>query len=451
MRYSILNATLQQVQLVGGQEIRHAPNTNIIFTTLTNEQAEKLRAMGCVVNEIKTVKTSVLPPAPVTAQPLYTPSDIISICGYGVIASMVSPPLYGSGINVAVIGTGIRETHELVKGRVVYSKNYTTAPMTDGFNHDTAVCSIIVAFMPKCNILNLKVMDDAGNGTEESVVLAIDDCISMIDSGSEYAPHLINLSLGAPDTGDPNDVMRVACRAALDKQIRCIAAAGNGGPSSGTIMSPGCERYVAAIGSIKYISEGNTFTISDFSSRGPTVEGLVKPDAVSFGENLIVASSESDTDTIAKSGTSFATPGSVGVSGLILEYYFRGAGLTQEAQFAVKNIPAAVLSGSLPSIADSIDIYVPMVSVKPSGVPAAKDDDYGSGLLLGELVKRAVSLLTSGGAGLDINTMVSMVMAIGMLGMMMKVVGKTKTRVLTAKVGEAIRQKRIEHREIGAS
>ena len=63
----------------------------------------------------------------------------------------------------------------------------------------------------------------------------------------------------------------------------------------GTINCPACEQYVMAVGSAHYLPESNTFVVSDFSSRGPTQEGLVKPDVVLFGEDIVVASSQSDT------------------------------------------------------------------------------------------------------------------------------------------------------------
>ena len=47
------------------------------------------------------------------------------------------------------------------------------------------------------------------------------------------APSVINLSLGTEDDGDPDDPVRVACRAAIQQGIWVIAGAGNDGPDSG--------------------------------------------------------------------------------------------------------------------------------------------------------------------------------------------------------------------------
>ena len=406
MRYSIINATIQQVQSVGGQDIKHAPNTYVIFATLTNVQAIRLRAMGCIVNETRSVKMSVLPPIPVTARPTYTPAQLSSIAGIEQLKAITSPPLYGSGFNVAIIGTGIRETHQLVNGRVVFSKNYTTSPMYDGFNHDTGVCSIIVAVAPQCNILNLKVMDDLGNGTEEEVILAIDDCITMVNTVNPLAPHIINMSLGNPDAGDPNDVIRLACRAAIDKGILVVAAAGNSGPNPETITSPSCECNVLCIGSVKYLPSTKTFQISDWSSRGPTKEGLTKPDGVFFGEDIIMASSDGDNITVAKSGTSFSAPFCSGIAILYQEAICRVA--------KTKQI----------SIEDLINTWLPIVCIKPIDSIQGKDNNYGNGLLLAQLIVQNLGIIPSMDIASILSPLVSVMFTIPFFGMINKVMVK---------------------------
>ncbi|KKL22046.1 hypothetical protein LCGC14_2439350, partial [marine sediment metagenome] len=276
MRYSITNATIEQVKSVGAKNIKTPGRVPAVFAELTPQQVAKLQAMGCTVSKVGNVKATVLPPGhmieppiPIEATPKYSLEELAFVIGLEDFRGIFEPPLYGEGFNVAVIDTGIRETHEKINGRVIYSKNYTTDPMRDSFNHGTGVASIITTIAPLCGVLNMKVLDDDGEGTEEAVVMAIDDCISLHAEQSEFTPSVINLSLGAPDTGDPDNILRVACREAISEGIWVYAAAGNYGPSPGTITSPACERYVAAIGSLSY----EPFTISEFSSRGPTVEG----------------------------------------------------------------------------------------------------------------------------------------------------------------------------------
>ena len=416
MRYAIMGATVEQVKSVGATDIKEARSTGIIFATLTDEQVARLRSQGCTVSKVGEVRTAVMPPivappVPVAAVPTYTPEQLVWAAGMEELRGITRPPLYGEGFNLAIIDSGIRETHTKINGRVVYRKNYTSDPMRDGFSHGTGVCSIALAVAPLCNVLNLKVLNDKGEGTEEDVVLAIADCIDLQDTEPSIAPSVLNLSLGAPDDGNPNNPLRVACRAAIDKGIWVVASAGNGGPAPGTITSPACERYVVAVGSAKY----EPFQVSDFSSRGPTREGLIKPDGVLFGEDIVVASSESDTATTAKSGTSFATPFASGMVLCFLEGLYRRA------------VPIQEIPGVYPELgiwyftpADAIDKYFAGVTIKPQGVPAGKDNDYGYGLPFGPLVAQALGLRPA----VDISAMLTPVVAIALLGMMTTAMAK---------------------------
>lgn len=412
MRYSIMGCDKQKVITSGGKNVRESERLGIIFADLNELQVKKLEELGCNLSPMSSTKALITPPTPVQAVPTYSPSQLAFASGLEDIRYLFDPPLYGEGFNVAVLDTGIRETHELLKGLVVYRENFTNDIMRDGFNHGTGVASIIATIAPKCGILNMKVLDDKGSGTEEEVVLAIDRCIDLHDQGSEYAPGTINLSLGVPDDGNPMSPMRVACRAAISEGIWIYAAAGNSGPGPGTILSPACERYVCAMGSVGF----EPVEISTFSGRGPTKEGLVKPDAVMWGEDIIVASSITDTETIAKSGTSFSAPFGSAMSML----YFEGAYKNAISKQQLVNLPPAEITWI--SIQDLIDSYLGYICTKPSTAPAQKDYEYGFGMPYGPLAAQAI---TGGGAtALDIMPLLSGVMMVGMMGVMMKTMKK---------------------------
>lgn len=417
-RYSILYSTVEEVQAAGGKNIQATRYSGIIFAELSEGQAAQLEEQGCTVAPVEKVRTEVVAPpvpVPVAAVPTYTPSQYLKLSGIGDLIELTDPPLYGGGINLAVVDTGIRETHELIKGRVVFSKNYTSDVMKDGLSHGTAVCSAALSVVPLCSILNLKVMDSKGDGTEEEVCMSIDDCIAMHEEGKEYAPHVINLSLGSEDTGNPNNVLRVAIRAAMDKKIWVFCAAGNGGPYTGTIMNPACEKNAIAVGSVKYLPDRNTFAASEFSSRGPTKEGIVKPDTVFFAEDLVLASSLSDTATEAKSGTSFASPF---IAGGAIGYM---EGLARRAVAKEPIAPGIPLELFPITTEQMVDTYLAYLCVKPVGVAPAKDNGYGWGLPYGEKVIR---VLQTTPATMMLSGMLSAVMAVGMMGIMMKAVSR---------------------------
>lgn len=68
-------------------------------------------------------------------------------------------------------------------------------------------------------------------------------------------------------------------------------------------------------------------TVADFSSRGPTVDGLPKPDVVAPGTQITAANSAKSldgkiskgVDYVTHSGTSMATPVCSGIAALLLE------------------------------------------------------------------------------------------------------------------------------------
>ena len=416
MRYAIMGATVEQVRSVGGTDIKETRRTGIIFATLTREQADQLISMGCQVTEVGQIQAIVAPPivtppVPVAAVPTYTPEELVIALGFEEIRPIIRPPLYGEGFNLAVLDTGIRETHQQINGRVVYSKNYTADPMRDGLDHGTGVCSIALAVVPLCNILNLKVLDDKGEGTEEEVALAIDDCIDLHDTNPDIAPSVINLSLGAPDDGNPYNPLRVACRAAVDRGIWVIASAGNSGPTPYSITCPATEKYVLAVGSVKY----DPFIISSWSSRGPTLEGLAKPDVVCFGEDLEVASSESDTATVAKSGTSFATPFGSGFGILYCE------GVARQAR-PVRPLPGVTYPPSWETLLGippkETFAYLSYITIKPEGVAPGQDCDYGHGLPFGPSIIQALRYAPMA----DITTITEPIMGIVALAMLFMVI-----------------------------
>ncbi|GAJ13220.1 unnamed protein product, partial [marine sediment metagenome] len=156
------------------------------------------------------------------------------------------------------------------------------------------------------------------------------------------------------------------------------------------------------------------FQVSNFSSRGPTKEGLIKPDAIMFGEDIVMASSISDTATVAKSGTSFATPLTSAMAIIYHEGVYRQALVTRQLVELPPGEMYFITMGEL------IDAYLPLLCVKPEGVAAGKDYDYGYGLPYGPFVAQAVGVRPA----IDIGAMLTPVVAIAMLGIMTTTMAK---------------------------
>jgi serine protease AprX len=148
---------------------------------------------------------------------------------------------------------------------------------------------------------------------------------------------IISMSLGSTaqkyDKEDDDPMVKIV-EAAWDSGIVVCVAAGNEGPESGTIASPGISDKVITVGAM---DDRNTTVprtddgIASFSSRGQTIYGQDKPDIVAPGVNIIsLRSPNSYLDKLQKSnrvennyfvlsGTSMATPICAGVVALMLE------------------------------------------------------------------------------------------------------------------------------------
>jgi subtilisin family serine protease len=80
-----------------------------------------------------------------------------------------------------------------------------------------------------------------------------------------------------------------------------VNATGNEGPGFASLWSPSDSPNVMSVGSVN--SDGN---VSNFSGRGPTADGRIKPDIVALGESVYRISPTGSMG--ASNGTSYATP-----------------------------------------------------------------------------------------------------------------------------------------------
>ena len=130
------------------------------------------------------------------------------------------------------------------------------------------------------------------------------------DHRLQYNIRVLNLSLGVtasdPSTIDP---LVLGAEALTAAGICVVAAAGNSGPSRGSITSPAVSPYVLAVGSCD-----DRGRVPDFSSRGPALSGLCKPDLVTPGVDIVSLSSRDPKGYLSQSGTSMSAPYAAGIA-----------------------------------------------------------------------------------------------------------------------------------------
>lgn len=148
----------------------------------------------------------------------------------------------GTGIKIAIIDTGVDFNHPDLfgwgpDGKVIGGYNFIQEdqPPMDTNGHGTQVAGVIAAdgqlvgVAPKAKILAYKVSEDGEGVSSELIVRAIEKAI-------EDKADIINISLGVNKT---NAKIDRAVNHALEKEIFVVTAAGNDGPISSTIGSPG--------------------------------------------------------------------------------------------------------------------------------------------------------------------------------------------------------------------
>ena len=132
MRYSVVgmtefdDLTLASLKLppINGVDIIKAQHCKQVFITLTDHGVKELISRGYNVQPVSRVKTSVISaPKDIIGAYDSTPDDTFDLLGLSDFKLTVSPPLSGLGYCIAVIDSGIRSTHQLLGGSVVYSKN----------------------------------------------------------------------------------------------------------------------------------------------------------------------------------------------------------------------------------------------------------------------------------------------------------------------------------------
>lgn len=237
----------------------------------------------------------------------------------------------GEGVTVAVLDTGIAPHPDLVspKSRIIGwldLVNNKPEPYDDE-GHGTHVAGIIagngresggkyVGVAPGADLVGIKVLDKEGSGPTSRVIAGVQWAV---ENKEKYKIKILNLSLGGPaEEGYRTDPMSKAVEAAWRNGLTVCVAAGNTGPDRETITSPGIAPSIITVGSVddKNTPPRRDDAMSDFSSRGPTVDRLPKPDIVAPGGNII--SLKPGGGYVSLSGTSMATPMISGSVALLL-------------------------------------------------------------------------------------------------------------------------------------
>lgn len=241
--------------------------------------------------------------------------------------------LTGKGVGVAILDTGAYP-HQDFEDRIVVFQDMLRRRFLpyDDNGHGTHIAGIIggdgaasggryQGVAPGCSLICVKVLDQKGNGFASDVLAGLK---WVEQHREEYGIRIINISVGSftKKGMSENSALVRGVDAAWDAGFVVVVAAGNNGPGSQTITTPGISRKIITVGcsdDYKEVDVAGSRMI-DYSGRGPTSACICKPDIVAPGSSIISCAARVDGYTV-KSGTSMSTPLVSGAIALLLERF----------------------------------------------------------------------------------------------------------------------------------
>lgn len=293
------------------------------------------------------------------------PSRIISP-GLNLVPGATEPPAisnangshgtFVAGMAAANIAFCFSNAIRFVRVAEVYG-----AAFSSQFCASTSRLVPMVGSAPAASIFPIKVFPAAGGGTPTSrTIQAMEAAIDLRQKYDQGLPgglniRVVNLSLGGPTSAAARTLSDLAVEAVLNADIVPVIAAGNDGFSSVTGGSPGTSFGALTVGAASgaeheriFVAQftaqcnppptappvpidqvaacalawrpDNRVQIAEFSSRGPTHDGRVDPDIVTYGaNNFSQGSGTSSTSVNFGSGTSFAAPTVAGIAAVLAQ------------------------------------------------------------------------------------------------------------------------------------
>jgi len=233
----------------------------------------------------------------------------------------------GKGTTICVIDTGIAQ-HPDMKDRIIGFKDFVNNKEAayDDQGHGTHCAGIAAGdgkasegkytgVAPEASLVGVKVLNANGSGAFSDVISGIQWAVENKD---KFGINVISMSLGGyASQSYKDDPVAQAVEAAVEKGIITCVAAGNSGPGGKTIGTPGTAPHVITVGALddKGTLDRKDDGVASFSSRGPSVDGLPKPDVLTPG--VKITAPKHTGGYTAMSGTSMANPFTAGLTALL--------------------------------------------------------------------------------------------------------------------------------------
>lgn len=230
-------------------------------------------------------------------------------------------------VTVAVLDSGIDSRHPDLEGKILDFQDFITGSNIprDDYGHGTHVCGCIAGsgkisegiysgIIPNANLVVGKILDKRGDGSVQKMAEAMR---WILDIKDKYNIRVLNISIGTGKGYEEQeyDEIRELLNEAWYQGIMIVCAAGNGGPTSGSISMLGMNRNIITVGCHEG-QESYRFghPCQLYSGRGETSTIYRKPDIVAPGTEIVSCKAAPyrgktilDKYYCKKSGTSMAT------------------------------------------------------------------------------------------------------------------------------------------------
>jgi subtilisin family serine protease len=268
---------------------------------------------------------------------LYAEEPLTALLSSSRPAVHVGPMLWdagidGAGVAVAVVDSGIDESHPGLVGRVREAVRVTAsgieASSGDRDGHGTHIAGIIAGdgtqspdrsnagMAPKADLVAVDISDSF---TTTNAVRAFG---WLRDHAASLGLRVVSSSWGRekPDAAyDANDPVIRASDALVDAGIVVVFSAGNLGPGEGSLTVEAQNPRVITVG-----AASDDARLESYSSRGPAkladgrTAGWTKPDVLAPGTRITSAHAGGGDPYIEMNGTSMAAPHVAGIAALLL-------------------------------------------------------------------------------------------------------------------------------------
>ncbi|MFA5058560.1 MAG: S8 family serine peptidase [Opitutaceae bacterium] len=236
----------------------------------------------------------------------------------------------GQGVKVAVIDTGVSQTHPMLRGALkgVHSA-VPNETVEDANSHGTWCCAAVagrsvayknqelVGMAPAADLYALKALSDKGSGQMSWVMECIEKAIT------DFQVDIISMSLGSLfDNGGVDPISRMVNDVTQRHNVLCTIAVGNSFLPV-TVGSPGGAVGALTVGAVS-LQLPTAKAPASFSSKGPATSLVMKPDCAAPGGNILapgymetILAAGKQGGYASMAGSSMATPHVAGGTALL--------------------------------------------------------------------------------------------------------------------------------------